>query len=66
MKKPFDLSPDADILGLSLFLGDAEIIESCLKDEKTQKKYSKETLIEAAEYLKKYNEKILRKKLEVK
>lgn len=38
MRKPVELSRDADILG------DAEIIESYLKDEKT--------LIEAEEYLK--------------
>lgn len=51
MIKPVGLSPDADILGISLFLGDAEMIESCLKDEKTRKKYSKTSLIEAEEYL---------------
>lgn len=52
MRKSFDLSPDADILGMSLFLGDAERIESCLKDDKTRKRYSEKTLIEAEEYLK--------------
>lgn len=52
MIKSLNLSPDADILGISLFLGDAEMIESCLKDEKTRKKYSLTYLIEAEEYLK--------------
>lgn len=52
MIKSFDLSPDADILGISLFLGDAEMIESCLNDERTRKRYSKTSLIEAEEYLK--------------
>lgn len=52
MKKSFGLSPDADILGMSLFLGDVEIIESYLKDEKIRSRYSEEILMEAEEYLK--------------
>lgn len=50
--KSKELADNADVLGIAVFLGDAELIKRCLDDKDIQKRYSRQTLKEAAEYAK--------------